>query len=92
MAVTDTKKKFDFYENKEIKGFKNLAGLVRGYFDLGGMQVQFNVISNEKLKDAQEHPDKYKDLLIRVAGYSALFVDLDPQIQNDIIERTEHGV
>ena len=92
MAITETPKKSDLYRDKEIEGFKNLAGLIRGYFDLGGMQVQFNVISNDKLQDAQKHPDKYKDLLIRVAGYSALFVDLDPQIQNDIIERTEHGL
>ena len=91
MAISNLIKKHDF-QDKNVKGYKNLAGLVRGYFDLGGMQVQFNVVSNEKLRDAQKHPEKYKDLLIRVAGYSAFFVDLDPKIQEDIIDRSEHGV
>jgi len=70
----------------------NLAGLIRGYFDLGGMQVQFNVISTEILRDAQINPQKYKDLLVRVAGYSAFFIELDPRMQQDIINRTEHYI
>ena len=77
---------------KDARGFKNLAGLIRGYFDLGGMQIQFNIISNEKLREAQKNPEEHKDLLIRVAGYSAFFVDLDSKIQEDIIDRVEHGV
>ena len=77
---------------KEKRGIKNLAGLIRGYFDLDGMQVQFNVVSPEKLRAAQKNPEKYKDLLIRVAGYSAFFVELDPKIQNDIIDRTTHDI
>ena len=89
MALADVKERKDAHGHD---GYSNLAGLVRGYFDLGGMQIQFNVVSNEKLRDAQKNPDKYKDLLIRVAGYSAFFVDLDQNIQEDIIERTEHGV
>ena len=76
--------------NKDI-GIKSLSGLIRGYFDLNGMQLQVNVVANEKLKEAQKYPDKYKDLLIRVAGYSAYFVELDKRIQDDIIDRTEHG-
>ena len=78
-------------KNSTEKGIESLSGLIRGYFDLDGMQVQFNVISNKKLKEAQKNPEKYKDLLIRVAGYSAYFVELDKRIQDDIIDRTEHG-
>jgi len=51
--------------------------------------VQFNVVSVETLKDAQLHPENYKDLIIRVAGFSAYFIHLDPTIQNEIISRTE---
>jgi pyruvate-formate lyase len=91
MDLTELTNKHDILDKNE-KGYKNLAGLVRGYFDLGGMQLQFNVVSNQKLREAQKHPEKYKDLLIRVAGYSAFFVDLDSKIQEDIIDRTEHGV
>jgi formate C-acetyltransferase len=68
----------------------NLIALIRAYFDLSGMEVQILIVSAEKLKKAQKQPEKYKDLLVRVAGYSTYFVALDPQIQNDIIGRTEH--
>ncbi len=71
------------------EGLRNLSALVRGYFDQKGMHVQFNVISREKLKDAQKNPEKYKNLVVRVAGYSAHFVSLDKSIQEDIIARTE---
>ncbi|GCF93131.1 glycyl radical enzyme [Enterococcus florum] len=71
------------------EGLRNLSALVRGYFDQKGMHVQFNVISREKLIDAQKNPDKYKNLVVRVAGYSAHFVSLDKSIQEDIIARTE---
>ena len=73
------------------EGVRNLAALVRSYFDLDGMQVQFNVVSTETLRDAQKHPEKYQDLLIRVAGYSAYFVTIDPSLQEDIIGRTQHS-
>lgn len=63
--------------------------LVRTYFELGGWHIQFNVVSAETLKDAQEHPEEYKNLLVRVAGYSAFFVDLDVSLQENIIARTE---
>ena len=72
------------------QGVKNLAGLVRSYFDLDGMKVHFNVVPKETLRDAQKHPEKYQDLLVRVAGYSAYFTELDPSLQDDIISRTEH--
>ncbi len=71
-------------------GLQNLAALVRSYFDQKGLHVQFNVVSREKLLDAQKNPDKYRDLVVRVAGYSAHFTSLDKTIQDDIIARTEH--
>lgn len=68
-----------------------LACLIRVYFENGGKQVQFNVVSREMLLEAQRHPDRYRDLVVRVAGYSAYFVQLNPRVQADIIARTEHS-
>ncbi|HHU64123.1 MAG TPA: glycyl radical protein [Clostridiales bacterium] len=72
------------------KGLKNLVALIKTLFDKKGFHVQFNVISAQTLEDARKHPEKYQDLIVRVAGYSAYFVTLDPEIQKDIIARTEH--
>lgn len=74
------------------EGLNNVASLIRTYFDMGGMHVQFNVVSTEMLRDAQKHPEKYKDLVVRVSGYSAFFTDLGRSIQDDIIARTEFGL
>jgi len=71
------------------KGRKGLADLIRTYFDLGGWHVQFNVVSADTLRTAQKKPEEHKGLIIRVAGYSAFFVELDSAVQNDIIDRTE---
>jgi len=70
-------------------GLKNLASLVRSFFDQKGMHVQFNIIDKETLVEAQKDPSKYRDLVVRVAGYSAQFITLDKAIQDDIIKRTE---
>ena len=67
------------------------AALLRGYFDQGGMEVQFNVVDDATLRDAQAHPDRYRDLVVRVSGYSAFFTDLGPAIQNELIARTAFG-
>jgi len=67
---------------------KKMAQMIQGYFNAGGMHVQFNVISNETLLAAQKNPDTYRNLVVRVAGYSAFFTDLDVEIQNEIISRT----
>ena len=56
------------------------------------MQMQFNVVDVEILKDAQKNPEKYKNLLVRVAAYSAFFVNLTKEVQDDIINRTEHSL
>ncbi|WP_024615804.1 glycyl radical protein [Clostridium sp. Ade.TY] len=70
-------------------GLKNLMNLIRSYFDKKGMHMQFNIISKETLLKAQKHPEKYRDLIVRVAGYSAQFICLDKGVQDDIIKRTE---
>jgi len=71
-------------------GLQNLAHLVRSYFKLDGHHVQFNVVSAETLRAAQASPEKYRDLIVRVAGYSDYFCDLTRSLQDDIIARTEH--
>lgn len=73
-------------------GLENLVALIRTYFQLGGQHVQFNVISSAILREAQRHPEKHRDLVVRVAGFSVLFTAIDPVLQEDIIERTEHRV
>ena len=72
------------------KGIDNLAHLVRSYFTLGGHHIQFNVVSAETLREAQAHPEQYRDLIVRVAGYSDYFCDLGKSLQDEIIARTEH--
>ncbi len=73
------------------KGLENFVGLIRSYFDQKGSHMQFNVVSRETLLDAQKHPEQYKHLVVRVAGYSALFTTLSKSLQDDIIRRTEQG-
>jgi len=70
-------------------GDENFIGMMQVYFQRKGMHNQINVISRATLEDAMAHPDKYKGLIVRVAGYSAFFTELDPSLQQDIIERTE---
>jgi pyruvate-formate lyase len=70
-------------------GLKRLVNLMDYYFSRGGMQMQFNVVDRETLRRAQKDPEKYRSLIVRVAGYSAYFVGLDKTVQQDIIDRTE---
>jgi formate C-acetyltransferase len=70
-------------------GLKRLVNLLDYYFAKGGMQLQFNVVNRATLEAAQRDPEKYRSLIVRVAGYSAYFVGLDKTVQQDIIERTE---
>ncbi len=76
---------------KGREGLENFVSLIRGYFDRKGSHVQFNVVSRETLLDAQAHPENYKSLVVRVAGYSALFTTLSRSLQDDIISRTEQS-
>lgn len=74
-----------------MEGLQKFASYLRAYFDQKGMHVQFNVVSRELLLDAQAHPENYKTLCVRVAGYSALFTTLSKSLQDDIINRTTQG-
>jgi len=73
------------------RGRRNLAAMIQAYFSLGAFHVQFNTVSTEVLRKAQAHPEQYRDLLVRVAGYSTQFVNLSREMQDAIIARTEHG-
>ena len=76
----------DTDENKE-----KVIAMIKVLFENYGQQIQFNVVDNKVFKKAMEHPDEYKDLMVRVSGYSALFTTLSKSLQDDIIRRTEQG-
>ena len=75
---------------KRDEDLKKLVSLIRAYFSMGGHHIQFNIVDTQTLLDAQQQPDDYKDLLVRVAGYSDYFNDMTEQLQNEIIARTEN--
>ncbi|HUX95344.1 MAG TPA: trans-4-hydroxy-L-proline dehydratase [Bacteroidales bacterium] len=76
-----------FFEDED--SYNNITALIRSYFSLDGHHIQFNVVDAETLKDAQKNPERYRDLIVRVAGYSDYFNDLGEDLQNEIIRRTE---
>jgi len=93
MPIFGTLLNMKFHPNslKSRENLEKFLALIKTYLDdYGGKHIQFNVISRETLLDAQTHPDKYRNLVVRVAGYSALWVELDRTIQDEIIARTEH--
>lgn len=67
-----------------------LGGVVKTYFEYNGHHIQINVVDDDTLRDAQAHPENYKNLLVRVAGYLAYFTELDASVQNNLISRTVH--
>ena len=69
-----------------------MTAYASSYFELGGMQMQFNVMSSDTLRDAMENPEGYGDLLVRISGYNAYFVELNRDIQMELMERTEHSL
>lgn len=75
---------------KSDEDLSKLGQLVRAYFSLGGHHIQFNIVDSATLYKAQEQPEEFRDLLVRVAGYSDYFNDMNPELQQDIIERTEN--
>lgn len=77
----------DTFRDENIGKFTDI---MKTYFDLGGFQMQFTVVDRQALLDARENPEKHRDLVVRVAGYSAYFVEQSPRVQEHIIERTEH--
>ena len=78
----------DFFVGPERRG--RLRELIRTYFDLGGMQLQINVVDQAILREAVDHPDRYPDLIVRVGGYSEYFTRLSPELRATVLERTEH--
>jgi formate C-acetyltransferase/4-hydroxyphenylacetate decarboxylase large subunit len=74
------------------EGSRKLLCLIKTYFDHPGFQIQFNIVDGRTLRDAQEHPENHRDLIVRVAGFSAFFVELGRAVQDQIIARTEHGL
>lgn len=83
--------KFDPSIVQGEEGLNNMASLVRAYFTMDGHHIQFNVISKKTLLEAQKNPDEYRDLIVRVAGYSDYFNNLDKVLQKEIIDRTEQS-
>ena len=77
---------------KANDGITKLEDMTKAYFDEGGMEVQYNVVDGATLRKAQENPDEYHNLVVRIAGFSAYFVDMTPEMQQDIINRAEHTV
>jgi formate C-acetyltransferase len=75
---------------EDDQGLDKLVHLIRTYFRLDGHHIQFNVVDADTLRAAQARPEAYRDLIVRVAGYSDYFCDLTPELQNEIITRTEH--
>ena len=76
---------------ESMAGLQKFVALIRSYFDQKGMHMQFNVVTRDTLLDAQAHPEQYKTLVVRVAGYSALFTTLSKSLQDYIIARTQQG-
>ena len=74
------------------RGSRNLLALIATYFEGPGFHVQFNVVDSALLRDAQKHPERYRDLVVRVAGFSAYWVEMSKAVQDQIISRTEHGM
>jgi len=77
-----------FFEDEQ--SYNCLTSLIRSYFALDGHHIQFNVVNASTLREAQKHPELYRDLIVRVAGYSDYFNDLGEDLQDEIILRTEH--
>ena len=69
-----------------------LAELAKGFFELGGMQLQISVVSREDMLDAMDHPERHENLIVRIGGYSEYFTRLSPELQKTVVERTEHIV
>ena len=76
---------------EDNQGIQNIVHLIRSYFKMDGHHIQFNVVTAATLRQAQPHPDKYRDLIVRVAGYIDYFINLTEELQNEFINRTEHS-
>ncbi|MCL2472185.1 MAG: glycyl radical protein, partial [Treponema sp.] len=85
--VLDLKFQPRFFSENE----QGIKALIRTYFALGGYEIQLNVVDKHTLTEAQKYPERYKNLIVRVSGFSAYFTDLNAALQNEIIARTEYG-
>ena len=74
------------------KTVDTMYSYVKSYFEQGGMQMQFNMVNSQVLRDAMANPDQYRNLLVRISGYNAYFVHLNREMQMELIERTEYGL
>ena len=74
------------------RGSRNLLAFIKTYFEKPGFQLQFNVVDSRMLRDAQARPEAYRDLVVRVAGFSAYWVEMSKALQDQVIWRTEHGL
>lgn len=92
LVATLLNMKFQAFVLKTPEDKKKLFALIKTYFDFGGKHIQFNVVDKKTLLDAQAHPERYRNLIVRVAGYSAFFTELSREVQNEIIARTEHSL
>lgn len=91
MLKLDTPQSTYIQPEYKASGMRNFTNLIRTTLnDCGVMHVQFNTVCKETLIDAQQHPEKYPTLMVRVAGYSVYFSDLGRRVQDDVIARTEH--
>jgi len=77
---------------RDREAIEKFITLLRTFFNRGGWHIQFNILNREDLIEAKKHPEQWKHLIVRVAGYSAYFVELPPSVQDEIIARTEHGL
>lgn len=74
-----------------LEGSKNFVDFIKSYFNSGGYHIQFNIVDSKMLRDAQKHPENYRDLMVRVAGFSSYWVELGKPIQDEVIARTEYN-
>jgi len=89
--ATILNQKFSSTVMQSAESREKLADLTETFFRNGGQHIQFNIVDADELRDAKENPDKYKELVVRVGGFSAYFVRLAPGVQEDIILRSEQG-
>ena len=92
LVATLLNMKFQASTLKTREDRRKLLALIKTYFDGGGKHIQFNTVDRETLIDAKIHPDLHRNLIVRVAGYSAFFTELLPNMQDEIIARTEHSL
>jgi formate C-acetyltransferase len=84
--------KFNPTNLQDSRSLEKFINMIRSYFKMGGLHVQFNAVCADTLREAQQKPEKYRDLIVRVAGYSAFFTSLEKTLQEEVISRTEHSL